>query len=142
VEGAAIICTTTMASEPVLQGQWVAPGAHINAIGASTPGFRELDTAAVVQSRVFVDRRESALNEADDIRLPLRDGLVGEDHILGELGDVLLGRAQGRTSPTDVTLFKSLGLAVEDLAAAHYVYTRGSAQGIGAMVEFAGERHD
>lgn len=142
VRGAEVICTTTLATAPVLQGEWIAPGAHINAIGASVPGFRELDSAAVVRSRVFVDRRESALNEADDVRMPLREGLVGEDHIQGEIGDVLMGRVRGRTSPSDVTLFKSLGLAIEDLAAAHYVYKQGSARGIGTSMEFGAQRQE
>jgi ornithine cyclodeaminase len=142
VEGAEIICTTTGAREPVLQGKWVAEGAHINAVGASAPGFRELDSETVAQSRLVVDRRESALNEADDIRIPLQEGLIGEDHILGELGEVLLGQAQGRTTPSDITLFKSLGLAIEDLAAGHHVYTKGTRQGLGTSLDFTAERRD
>lgn len=122
VDGADIICTVTSAREPVLEGAWIAPGAHINAVGASTPAFRELDSAAVERSRVVVDRRESALNEAADILVPMQDGRIGEDHILAELGDVLAGGIRIRTSDDDITLFRSLGLAIEDLAAAHHVY--------------------
>jgi ornithine cyclodeaminase len=141
VRDAAIICTTTSATAPVLLGAWVAPGAHINAVGASTPGFRELDTAAVARSRLFVDRLESALNEADDVRVPLQEGAIGEDHILGELGELLLEQVPGRTGDAEVTLFKSLGLAVEDLAAAQYVYAQAVERGLGTRVEFGGERH-
>jgi alanine dehydrogenase len=141
VEGADIVCTVTGAQAPVLEGAWLAPGAHVNAVGASVPPFRELDTAAVVRSRLFVDRRESALNEAEDIRAPLREGAFGEEHVAGELGDLLLGRVAGRTAADEVTLFKSLGLAVEDLAAAHHVYARAVARGAGARVELCGERH-
>lgn len=141
VRGASLICTTTAATAPVLCGEWVAPGVHINAIGSSTPGFRELDSEAVARSSLFVDRRESALSEADDVRIPLREGAIGEDHILGELGEVLLGRVRGRTGAEQITLFKSLGLAVEDLAAARHVYAQAVERGMGTWVEFGGERH-
>lgn len=124
VEGADLICTVTSAREPVLEGAWLAPGAHINAAGACTPTVREIDTEAVRRARVFVDRRESALAEAGDLLVPMREGAVGEDHIVGEIGDVLVGRISGRRSPEEITLFKSLGLAVEDLAAARFVWRR------------------
>jgi ornithine cyclodeaminase len=122
VDGADLICTVTSAREPVLEGAWIAPGAHINAAGASTPAFRELDAATVERSRVVVDRRESALNEAADILIPMQEGRIAEDHILAELGDVLAGGLRIRTSDDDITLFRSLGLAIEDLAAAYHVY--------------------
>lgn len=141
VAGAEIICTTTGATAPILQGEWLAPGAHINAIGAAVQGFRELDADAVMRSRLIVDRRESALNEADEVRLPLREGLITEEHIRGDLGEVAAGTVAGRTSSAEVTLFKSLGLSVEDVASAHYIYQQASAQRKGARVEFAGERH-
>lgn len=141
VTGAEIVCTVTGATAPILFGEWLAPGAHVNAVGASVPPFRELDSAAVARSRVFVDRRESAENEAEDIRVPLREGTIGPAHVLGELGDLLLRRVAGRVAAADVTLFKSLGLAVEDLAAAHHVYAAAVAQGAGAAVDLCGERH-
>lgn len=124
VEGADLICTVTAAREPVLEGSWLAPGAHVNAVGACTPVTRELDSAAVLRARLFVDRRESALAEAGDLLIPLRAGEVGEDHIAGELGEILVGRVPGRQSAGEITLFKSLGLAVEDLAAARAVWRR------------------
>jgi ornithine cyclodeaminase/alanine dehydrogenase-like protein (mu-crystallin family) len=134
VEGADLICTTTAAREPVLEGAWIAPGAHINAVGACFAAFRELDTPAVARSRLVVDRKESTVNESGDYLFAKKDGAIGEDHILGELGDLLLGRFTGRRSADDVTLFKSLGIAVEDLAAAHFVYTQAVARGGGVSV--------
>jgi alanine dehydrogenase len=140
VAGADLICTTTSSSDPVLLGEWLAPGAHINAVGSSVPFARELDTAAVVRSRVFVDRRESALNEAGDFLFPKREGAVADEHIRGELGDVLLGRVAGRTSPEEITLFKSLGLAIEDVASAHHIYTQAQSRGLGTPVRLGGRR--
>ena len=141
VENADIICTTTSAREPVLNGDWIMPGAHINAVGACFPDARELDTKAVVRSRLFVDRRESALNEAGDFLIPRKEGAIGDDHIQGELGEVLLGKVSGRRSPEEITLFKSLGIAVEDLAAAHLLWTKARAAGEPAL-DFGGRRVD
>jgi alanine dehydrogenase len=141
VAGADIICTVTAAPQPVLLGDWIAPGAHVNAVGSCVPFTRELDTAAVVKSRLFVDRRESTLNEAGDFLFPRQEGAIGDDHILGEIGELLLGQRTGRASPDEITLFKSLGLSVEDLAAAQHVYRQALAQGLGAALEFGGSRH-
>ena len=121
-------------------GEWIAPGAHINAVGSSVPFTRELDTAAVVKSRLFVDRRESTLNEAGDFLFPKKEGAIRDDHIRGEIGEVLIGRAEGRKSEDEITLFKSLGLAVEDVAAAHHIYKKALERGIGTYVELGGER--
>jgi ornithine cyclodeaminase len=141
VAGAHIVCTATSANAPVFLGTWLEPGMHLNAIGAAGPVQRELDSAAVARSRLFVDRRESALNEAEDLRVPRREGLIGDDHIRGEIGEVALGKVAGRTGNQEITLFKSLGLAVEDLAAAHHIYSRAVAQKLGMWVEFGGDRH-
>jgi len=140
VRGADLICTTTSAREPILCGEWLAEGAHVNAVGACTPTTRELDTAAIMRARLFVDRRESALSEAGEFLIPRAEGAITDAHILGELGDLLLGRCAGRRSPSDVTLFKSLGIAVEDLAAAHWAYQRARAEGVGIEVELGGRR--
>ncbi|MDA4129112.1 MAG: ornithine cyclodeaminase family protein [Thaumarchaeota archaeon] len=139
--GSDLICTTTGAKSPILKGEWLSPGVHINAVGASTPSFRELDTDAIVKSRFFVDSRESALNEADDFRIPKQEGAIDESHIVGEIGEVLEGKVTGRTGPGEITIFKSLGIAIEDVAAAHYIYTQASSRNMGTWVEFAGERH-
>ena len=138
--GADLICTTTPSPEPVLFGDWIAAGAHINAVGACFATARELDTAAVVRSRLYVDRRESALAEAGDFLIPRSEGAIGDDHIVGELGEILAGRVSARCSPDEITLFKSLGIAIEDLAAAHHIHARARALGKGIAVDFGGRR--
>ncbi len=140
VEGADLVCTTTSSKEPVLAGRWLAPGCHVNAAGACLKNARELDTEAVRRARLFVDRRESALNEAGDLLIPMAEGLLTAEHIRGELGEVLLGTCAGRTARDEVTLFESLGLAVEDLAAAEYLERVGRARGLGVQVELGGKR--
>lgn len=141
VTGADLVCTTTSAREPVLMGDWIGAGAHINAAGSSVAFTRELDTNAVVRARLFVDRRESTVNEAGDFLIPRKEGAIGDDHILGELGEILLGRNAGRTGAREITLFKSLGLAVEDVASAHYIYHQALERGMGTSVEFGGDRY-
>ncbi len=136
VKGADLICTTTAATEPVLRGVWLSPGAHINAVGASTATTRELDSQAMAMVSHFVDRRESALDESGDYLIPLNEGAIGDDHIRAELGEVLLGRAPGRSSDDEITLFNSLGLAVEDLASAQIIYHEAQRRGQGTNVEF------
>ncbi|HEX7078483.1 MAG TPA: ornithine cyclodeaminase family protein [Candidatus Eisenbacteria bacterium] len=142
VSGAEIVCTTTAATEPVLEGAWVAPGTHVNAVGACLPTAREVDTETVRRARVIVDRRESALHEAGDLLIPIREGAVPADWIAGELGDLFLERIVGRRSDREVTLFKSLGLAVEDLAAAEVAYRNAIASGAGVAVPFGGIRDE
>lgn len=138
VAGADLICTTTTATEPVVQGAWVSPGAHVNAVGAYTPATRELDSALVARARLYADRRESLLSEAGEFLIPKGEGLIGDEHIVGEIGEVLTGRAPGRTSPDEITLFKSLGIAIEDLAAAHRVYEIAREKDLGTWVEIGG----
>jgi alanine dehydrogenase len=141
VRDASIICTVTSSKEPVLHGDWIAPGAHVNAVGASTPQAREVDSALVARSRLFVDRRESALKEPGDLLVPMSEGAITPDHIVAELGEVVAGIRRGRESPGEKTLFKSLGLAVEDVAAARYVYDRAVKDSAGTVVELGGVRH-
>ena len=131
VEGADLVCTVTAAREPILEGAWLAPGSHVNAVGACFATSRELDTAAVARARLIVDRRESALAESGDFLFARAEGAIGDDHIAAELGEVLLGSATGRRSATEITLFESLGIAIEDLAAAHYIYAQAVARGAG-----------
>jgi ornithine cyclodeaminase len=133
VRGADVVATVTSAAEPVLRRAWLKPGAHVNAVGSSIPTTRELDTETMRDAALFVDRRESTLNEAGDFLFPQREGAIGPDHIRGEIGELLLG-AEGRRSPSELTVFKSLGLAVEDLAAAEHVVRRAEAEGVGAVV--------
>lgn len=141
VAKADIICTATSSSKPVLRGRWLAAGAHVNAVGASVRTSRELDTEAVRRSRLFVDRRESARNEAGDFLIPKEEGAIDDDHIRAELGEVLLGVAPGRSSAEEITLFKSLGLAVEDLAAVRLIHQRALERDLGSWVELGGARH-
>jgi ornithine cyclodeaminase/alanine dehydrogenase-like protein (mu-crystallin family) len=137
--GAAIVCVTTASTTPVIEGTHLEEGMHINAVGTAMPTARELDTEAVARSRLFVDRRESALAEPGDILIPLEEGAITPAHIVAEIGELLLGRAQsGRRNDRDITLFKSLGLAIEDLAAAHHVYRRALANGRGLSLELGG----
>jgi ornithine cyclodeaminase/alanine dehydrogenase-like protein (mu-crystallin family) len=142
VRGADIICTTTSSREPVLHGEWIAPGSHINAVGSSVAFARELDTAAVTNARLYVDRRESTLNESGDFIIAKKEGSIDESHIVGEIGDVILGKVKGRRSPDEITLFKSLGLAVEDLAAANHIYKKAAATNAGTLIELGGERDE
>ena len=135
VSDADVICTVTSSREPVLRGEWLRAGVHINAVGASTRASRELDSAAVKLSRVFVDSRESALSEAGDLLIPIAEGVISAGDIAGELGAVLEGLVPGRGSQGEMTLFKSLGLAIEDVAAAHHVYASASADPGVARVE-------
>jgi ornithine cyclodeaminase len=136
VRGADLIVTATSAAEPILRREWIADGAHLNAVGASLPTRREVDGATIGAASVFVDRRESALNEAGDYLLAVKEGAAPADCIRAELGEVVIGAKPGRTSPKEITLFKSLGLAIEDLAAAQHVYARARAEGSGAAVDF------
>ena len=136
VRDADVICTTTAATEPILRGEWIAQGAHINAAGASVPGFRELDTDAVARARVFVDSRESALAEADEIRRAIAEGRINESHIAGDLADLAAGRVAGRRDETEVTLFKSCGMAIEDVATAAFLYERACSLNRGTAVDF------
>ena len=136
VLGTDLVCTVTASREPVLRGEWLAPGAHVNAVGASLPNARELDTPAMVAARLFVDRRESALHEAGDFLIPKAEGAITDAHIQAELGEVLTGSHPGRRSPEEITVFKSLGLAVEDVAAAQRIHQNALQSGAGSFVDF------
>jgi len=131
VDGADLIVLATAAREPILRSDWVADGAHIAAVGACRPDHREMDTALVKRARVFVDSRAGALAEAGDLVTPMREGAIDAAHIAGELGQLASGTVAGRLAAGDVTLFKSLGMAVEDVAAAHLTYERATERGLG-----------
>ncbi|MCA1559718.1 MAG: ornithine cyclodeaminase family protein [Acidobacteria bacterium] len=131
VDGASLIVLATASREPVIRSDWVRDGAHICAVGACRPDQREMDTALVQRARVFVDSRTGAMAEAGDLVLPMTEGAFTAGHIAGELGELAAGRVPGRQSLNQVTLFKSLGMAVEDVAAAHLAYERATARGLG-----------
>ena len=134
VRNADLIVTATSSQEPVINKDWISPGAHLNAIGTHSPGSREIDSATMAAARIFVDRRESALNESGDYLLAAKEGLINADSILGEIGELLIGTQPGRTSVNEITLFKSLGLAIEDVACAEYLYQKALSQNSGAWV--------
>lgn len=141
VKGADIVCTTSASPEPILGGVLLEDGMHLNAVGSSVPFARELDSAAMAACRLFVDRRESTLSESGDFLMARAEGAIADDHIVAEIGDVIIGSHPGRGSDTEITLFKSLGLAVEDIAAAHVVYRSAMRNGKGRQFEFGGLRH-
>ena len=136
LEGADLIVTVTTAKEPIIKRESISSGVHLNVVGASIPNAREVDSATIAASSLFVDRRESTLNEAGDYLIAAREGAVGPDHIRAELGEVLNGDKPGRASPEEITLFKSLGIAIEDLAAAEYLYRRAKELNAGTWVEY------
>jgi ornithine cyclodeaminase len=137
-QGADVVCTTTASDRPLLSADMLAPGTHVNAIGASFPGKRELDTSVVQRASVFVDSLESALNEADDLLIPMKEGRLTADRIRAEIGQVLMGSHPGRTSADEVTVFKSLGIAAQDVAAAHRLQQRARHSRAGLRVPVIG----
>jgi ornithine cyclodeaminase/alanine dehydrogenase-like protein (mu-crystallin family) len=136
VRGADLIVTATSSQEPVINKDWISPGAHVNAIGTHSPNSREVDSGTMGVARIFVDRRESAINESGDYLLAAKEGVVTPESILGEIGELLIGAKSGRSSESEITLFKSLGLAIEDVACADYVYKKALANNLGNYVSF------
>jgi ornithine cyclodeaminase/alanine dehydrogenase-like protein (mu-crystallin family) len=137
VRGADVVVTATTSSEPVVRRDWLGPGVHVNAVGASVPSARELDVETVAASALFCDSRESLRNEAGEYRLAVDQGAIdGDDHVRASLGEVLAGMADGRRNDDELTVFRSLGLAVEDLAAAERAVARAQELGIGTEVEW------
>ena len=134
VRGADLIVTATSSQQPVLSKDWISSGAHVNAIGTHSPNSREIDSATMAAARIFVDRRESALNESGDYLLAAREGVINADSIVGELGELLIGTKGGRNSVDEITLFKSLGLAIEDVACAEYLYEKAMSRNLGTWV--------
>jgi alanine dehydrogenase len=134
VAGADIICAVSGATTPVIESSWIRNGTHINAVGAHRPRERELDSATIQRARVFVDYQPSAMEEAGDILIPISEGVIEPTHVLGDLTDLVTNRVPGRVEPNDVTIFKSVGLAIEDLAAAAHAYRRALAAGVGTRV--------
>jgi alanine dehydrogenase len=134
IRGADIVITATTSSTPLFSGRDLEPGTHINAIGAYASSMREVDSFAVVRSRVVVDTREGAQAEAGDLIIPVREGVISFDHVKAELGEVVSGAIPGRTSEEEITLFKSVGHAAQDVALARCVFDRATSDDIGVMV--------
>jgi ornithine cyclodeaminase/alanine dehydrogenase-like protein (mu-crystallin family) len=134
VEGADIVVTATTAREPIVDGDWFAPGVHINCVGSGIPDRRELDDKIVLRSKIVVDTRASALEEAGDLLIPIAKGLMSKEAIHADLGEILTGQKVGRSNDTEITLFKSVGVALQDVAAAAWAYRRAKALGLGQEV--------
>jgi ornithine cyclodeaminase len=124
VTGAHIVCTLTAATQPVIKGEWLSPGAHLNVVGSCTPAARETDTGTILRSRIFTDKYESLFNEAGDFLIPKSEGRIAEKDVHAEIGEVLTGKKTGREHRGDITLFKSLGIAAEDLYSAWHLYQK------------------
>ena len=131
VKGSDIILAATTSPKPVFQGRWVDPGTCITAIGSFTPQARELDTFIVKNAKIVVDSIEASLAEAGDLIIPIQEGAITKDHIYVELGEIACGEKVGRENSTEITIFKSVGLAVQDAATAKLVYETSKAKGIG-----------
>jgi ornithine cyclodeaminase len=136
VRGADVVVTVTSAREPIVEHGWLAPGTHVNAVGSSIPTARELDSITIAAAALFVDRRESTVNESGEYLRAVEEEGIGPDHIRAELGEVLTGSAEGRKTDEELTVFISLGLAVEDLAAAEFLHRRARGEGVGSVVPF------
>jgi len=131
-----VLSTATTSVKPLIFGDKLHPGIHVNAIGSNAPNRQEIDHSVLLRSRVFVDRREQALTEAGDLITPINQGLYKPENIVGELADVITGKIKGRTSKSHITLFKSVGIALEDVAVARTVYDRALSQGVGEDFSF------
>ena len=136
VQQAEIVVTATTSSVPVFGSGAIQPGTHINAVGAHTPGTRELGSDIVARARVFAETRTALFGEAGDVLIPIGEGRFDDSHVIGEIGDVVNGRVSGRLGPDDITVFKGTGIAVEDVVAARLVYERALASGVGTRIDF------
>jgi ornithine cyclodeaminase len=136
VGDADIVCAVTASDEPILFSRDVGDGAHVNLVGASTAAFREADDALVARGRLFADHREGVLRQGGEVLHAIAAGLIGEEHVLGEIGEVMAGDKAGRLGPGDVTLYKSLGAVAQDLAAGWFVYGRAVEHGLGTVASF------
>ena len=133
-----IVTLITSAVEPVVDGSWWKPGTHINAIGSHATGVRELDSETVMKSKIFCDQVQACLNEAGDIQIPIEEGVLSADDINGSIGEVINGTLLGRENDEEITLFKSVGLAVQDISCAALVYEQAKGQGVGIEFDFGG----
>lgn len=136
VAAADVVCTLTASRVPLLERSWLKPGCHINAVGASAPSARELGDDIIVAAELFVDSKAQAMAECGEILIPLAEGLIGPEHIRAELGEVLIGACAGRSGPGALTVFKSLGLAVEDMGAALRAIRNAKARALGQEVSW------
>ncbi len=137
VESVDILSLATTATTPIIDSEWVKPGTHINGIGSHAVGVRELDTATVVKSKLVCDQVDACLAEAGDVQIPIEEGALNPGDIYGEIGELITGTKAGRESDEEVTLFKSVGLSIQDISAAHYVYQRALEEAVGTEFAFS-----
>ncbi len=137
VERVDILSLATTATTPIIDGDWIGPGLHVNGIGSHAVGVRELDTKTVVMSKLVCDQVDACLAEAGDIQIPIEEGALDAADIYGEIGELITGAKAGRESEDEVTLFKSVGLSIQDISAAHYVYQRAVEEGVGTEFAFS-----
>lgn len=135
VDGADVVCTVTSAVEPVLFGEWIAPGTHLNVVGASVPSKREIDEELVARSSLFVDYRPSTFAQAGEVIAALENGRITREHVRAELGELLAGIRPGRSDSSEITLYRSLGIAAQDLACADYCVRMARARGLGTTAD-------
>jgi len=134
VRDADLLATVSAAGEPILKAEWLKPGVHINAVGSHRPDQREIGSDTVKRATVIVDSRDAIQSECGDILLAIKEGAISEDHVRGEIGEVLAGTKQGRTRADEVTMYKSVGIALQDVATAKLVYQRALEKKIGTEV--------
>jgi ornithine cyclodeaminase/alanine dehydrogenase-like protein (mu-crystallin family) len=134
LKNADIICTATTSSKPLFEDKDVADGTHVNAIGSYKPDVREVPSLTVKRAKVIVDSKSSCLKEAGDIIIPIKEGVIKEDHIYAELGEIINGKANPRASDNEVTFFKSVGNAVQDLSSAMYIFNKANELGLGKEI--------
>jgi ornithine cyclodeaminase/alanine dehydrogenase len=133
-EGSDIVITASTSKTPILNGEWLGEGTHVNAIGSHTPDARELDSNAIKRAKIIVDSRDAALKEAGDIMIPISEGLITPEHIFAELGEVITGKKVGRQNDVEITLFKSQGLAIQDVSTAKKIYDIAKRKGLGNVL--------
>lgn len=134
VRGADIVCTVTSTISPVLMGEWLSPGTHINAVGASVAALREIDLECVRRSRIWVDYMPMAMSAASDIFEPLERGLIDRSRLVGEIGAALNGAVPGRTEPSEITLYRSLGVPAQDIVFSNFIFQKARDLGLGVSV--------
>ena len=135
VRGADLVVTATTAKEPILRSAWLKPGVHINAVGSHRPDLREIDGATLARAKIIVDSRDAIMAECGDILLALKEKSIAENSIHAEIGEVLAKAKPGRTDQDEITLYKSVGIAIQDIAAANLVYRKALDKGVGTTVE-------
>ena len=129
------LLTATTSPNPIFNGEWINPGTHISGVGSHSPNARELDTTTIQRAKVVCDQVSACLVEAGDIMIPIKEGAITKDHLYGELGEIVSGKKRGRETNSEITVFKSVGLAIQDAATAKLVYDKACEQNIGTTAE-------